>query len=405
MISRMKLKFLISLLLVSLFPLLAFAERGEVHKRIIDGSLRPATDFPMVAKLYIGDSICTGTLVGARHVLTAAHCFYDDDSKVIKNPDVMEVYLNNVFYPAKKATIHPSYKPRNSACIDNEVDAAVIELSQDVSGITPVPLIRGVPAVGTGILLVGFGTQGNGSRGEDGTLPSDGFLNIGYTSIERIQSSLYLAWDFEPGESNTASGDSGGPAFVDFDGVRYISSITCGGDDKAQFGTESINTRADAIASWVDSVINGGGSGTPGGGFSVSRAKIDFGDNNNYTFLLKGNLGVGSGFKPKNKKLIIELPGYSDSFKLSSSGNAYRKNGYDYVELSGKMTKGAYKNSTVKFSIGLVDKSKLYNALDNFFPVDPSSGAELPVTIKLNGITYSATISMHSQKNGDRWTK
>ena len=408
--------------LLALFLIVAFSlsakttisaqAQDDYSSKIIDGSLRPVSEYPMVAQLYIADSTCTGTLVGSRYLLTAAHCFFDENSRLITKTNEMSALLNGNTYNVSKVTIHPSYVSRNNACISNETDAAVIELKSDVSGITPVPLSRNAPVVGTRVLLVGFGIQGGGSRGEDGTFPEDGFVNIGYTTIERVTDNLYVDWDFNPGESNTASGDSGGPAFTDIDGVRYLHSITCGGTGHSEYGTESTNTRADAIASWVDSIISGsnGGGGGAVNSLKLSKVKIDFGDNNNYTLLIQGSLDVGKNFNPKNSPIKITVAEYSDSFKLSRSGTAERRGGGDYVELTGKLAKGVYKNSNIKFEIGLVDKESLYDILSSHFPEDTSSlpasfRVDLPITIKIHGNTYTGSVSLKSQKNGERWLK
>jgi hypothetical protein len=71
-----------------------------------------------------------------------------------------------------------------------------------------------------------------------------------------VPDNLYVEWNFDrdAGESNTAGGDSGGPAFANVNGATILNSITCGGTGNAGFGTSSTNTRVDTLAPWIDSV-------------------------------------------------------------------------------------------------------------------------------------------------------
>ena len=249
--------------------------------RIIDGTAVSETQYPHVARLTVGgELLCTGTLVGSRHVLTAAHCFFGDNNKRAVGETDVVARINGTEYRSAAVTIHPSYRSRAGACVEKETDAAVIELSNDVAGLTPIPLLDSPVPVGASVLLAGYGTQGTGSTGQDDTIPPVGTINIGSTVVEGFgdnvgeqdTSSSYYYWVFGNGESNTASGDSGGPAFYDVGGQFFISGITCGGGGNAEFTTDSFNTRADLIKAWVDSITGTTPSETPAG-FSATTPK------------------------------------------------------------------------------------------------------------------------------------
>lgn len=473
-------------LVISLSP--ASAERVKVQ--IIDGTKVPATDYPAVTLVLVRDFSCTGTLIAPRHVLTAAHCFFDDSNRRIKDASQMQAIVNNVPIGVSSITIHPTYVSRSAACIEGEIDAAIMTLEQSPSGVNPISISRSEPTVGTSLLLAGFGTQGTGATGEDETVPKDGYLNIGTTSVETISNS-YVSWIFNHGEANTAVGDSGGPAFVDQGGVRYIHSITCGGTGNSSFSTESSNTRGDVIAAWADSITgstpqdlpptlllpsslttgqnipygydiqttgsapmtiaaNGlpagltldgariSGTPTESGSFNVTisatngvgtasgtlllnitpfdpsnalqlkRVVVDFRDNAYELLTIRGTLTLTPNFSPRRSRVRIQVAELEDRFTLNRKGFAQRKNGYDTVRLTGRMNRGLFAVTKVRFFVGLGDKEDLYDKLDQLFPyeaeeLESSYRVNLPIEIEFNGVSFHSTIRMRAVAGGERW--
>lgn len=398
--------------LLSVFIQFTDAAADFPTSKLVDGTRVPASNYPGVARILVDGALCTGTIVGPRHILTAAHCFYDERGRPMTDVSGATATLNGQTYGATRVTIHPTYVQGEEACENGRVDAAILELRQDVQGLSGVPLLRSAPPVGTQLLLAGFGLEGTGNSGQTGSFPPNGIINIGFTNVERVTGG-YLEWEFDPGETNTASGDSGGPAFVNVNGVNTLSSITCGGDGNSEFGTASLNTRVDIIASWIDSIV---GTGTPrdpappppappSGIVTLTSAQVGFFDRQDL-LKLQGTVQVGTNFKPRGKSVRIDIEEFSDTFVLNRFGVKSRQRGFEFARLIGRQrANGIFRPTTVRFTI-VLNSDVLYEKLDQRFPFDEDElpPVELPVTITIDGRVYSSILTFHYNARSGLWT-
>jgi hypothetical protein len=228
--------------------------------RIVNGVLTPS--YPSTGAVLFGDdpidhtdvtTECTGVLVGCQTVLTAAHCVCPDQTDSasaclaagLLDPSTLTFFLQHAgFFPVAAVTINPSYEFGVGS------DIALLTLAAPVSRVAPSRIdTTQAPAAGTTGTIVGFGLSADGG-GDSGVKRAGKVVTAPCTAP--IPNSTHVCWNFvgplgAPGSnSNTCSGDSGGPLFIDFGGGDQVAGLTSGGEPGCLPNSRS----------WDDSVFN-----------------------------------------------------------------------------------------------------------------------------------------------------
>ena len=190
---------------------------------------------PSVGMFLTDRGTCTGTLIGCRTFLTAAHCVCEEGltgAQCQARADLLDPSTKAVFFQhvgpvgVSQVTVHPSY------AFGTRSDLAVLRLASPVPGIRPsrINQSRRTP-FGTPGLIVGFGRTGGASQ-EVG-LKRAGLVET--ASCKIAPGNSHVCWDFldpigGPGfDSSTCQGDSGGPLFVDLGNGPVLAGVTSGG--------------------------------------------------------------------------------------------------------------------------------------------------------------------------------
>ena len=248
----------------------------------------PTGDFSGVVELSIninGSSfLCTGALLSTgRHILTAAHCLQDNSNNTAGSASAtFQLSTGDVTINSSNITIHPQY---NNSTLAHDI--AIIELASEAPPAAQrYDIYRNSDEVSQVFDKVGFGDFGQGSNtnGADSTKREgqNRFDTLGNIFNDpTIPDNTQLFYDFDNGsaandafgqehnlndtglgnnEVNTATGDSGGPAFIG-DRIAGVTSygLTSSADvdstTNSSFGEYSADTRVSFYENWVDSVL------------------------------------------------------------------------------------------------------------------------------------------------------
>ncbi|PCC67685.1 Trypsin [Nannocystis exedens] len=196
---------------------------------ILGGTVVERGAWPEVVAMTYGPSICTGTLVSERVVLTAAHCIIDAGWLPISVRFGVDVTAPGTRVVAvERAGFHPDYCSDLKVCKWDVWDYGYLVLAEPVTDVAPARPLRGqeewdeAMAIGGDVTLVGYGRD-EASKTHVKRQVDVPIVRLSPTGLE-----------FRTGGDgiDSCGGDSGGPAFVTLaSGEVRLAGVTSRGSE------------------------------------------------------------------------------------------------------------------------------------------------------------------------------
>jgi V8-like Glu-specific endopeptidase len=202
---------------------------GERRDDILGGAADPSTNsvFLLDLRFDSGAAICSAVLISSKTLLTAAHCvdrvYHSSTAITVRatnKPDTSMLMMSDMI-DVTATGLHPMWSP---SVQQSEYDLAVIALARAPDGVTPVTLLRALPAnaAGQSVRVVGYGRTSAGDATSNGTRRSVTTPIVAVTSTDFTLGTA--------GSVGICSGDSGGPSFLGaaVAGIHSNAESSCG---------------------------------------------------------------------------------------------------------------------------------------------------------------------------------
>lgn len=233
------------LLLLGLFGIAQTAPAATLAPRIVGGQTALATtEVPWQVAFTHYPYLCGGSILDATHVVTAAHCVFDEDGVTPIDQATMTVRAGTLHYwtggqsrGVSAVSVDPSYD-HNLLTYDVAVLTLGSPLTLDGTSVTPIPIVPADYPVadGTDLQVSGWGTTIQYSADDPYGNPGDASDDLKKAIVhpaagcEKYRGfSTYSAVCAAAPATDACQGDSGGPLATKVEGAWYLVGVVSGG--------------------------------------------------------------------------------------------------------------------------------------------------------------------------------
>jgi len=230
----------------------AIVVRGDIRSL---ASVVDEKDYPEVVPILNGRA--AGTLIDDKWILTAAHV-----GQIVANStdSDRDLTINGLVRKVDQVFMHPSWNEERLGEPD-VIDLALLRLDRPVDDAQVAPLYCEGGEKGKVITIFGWGGTGDGTSTE---LVKDRLFRRGENIIDEVTPRIRFDFD-EPTspdateyEAVSGPGDSGGPAFIDIQGISYLVGVSSFQQDEVAPGLYGVIENYERVSrhlDWINGVV------------------------------------------------------------------------------------------------------------------------------------------------------